>query len=81
MSSSNAERAGELLSAVPSILVHSGNVASWNKLRRKGVLAPTDEVRRVLKAATDLEAPSDLSAHVANFYHRGILHKLVRETK
>lgn len=44
MSSLNAERAGQLLASTSSVLVHSGNVASWNKLRRKGVLTPTDEV-------------------------------------
>ena len=44
MSSLNAERAGDLLSCASSVLLHSGNVASWNKLRRKGVLTSTDEV-------------------------------------
>lgn len=37
-------RASDLLSSADSVLVHSGNVASWNKLRRKGVLTSTDEV-------------------------------------
>lgn len=44
MSSLNAERASDLLSCTGSVLVHSGNVASWSKLRRKGVLTPTAEV-------------------------------------
>ena len=44
MSSLDAERAKVLLSTAPSLLVHSGNVASWNKLRKKGVLTSTDEV-------------------------------------
>lgn len=44
MSSLNAERASDLLTSTRSVLIHSGNVASWNKLRRKGVLTPTDEV-------------------------------------
>lgn len=48
MSTLNDERAGELLSSASSVLVHSGNVASWNKLRRKGVLTPTDEVSLAL---------------------------------
>ena len=44
MSSLNVEHAREVLSSAESVLVHSGNIASWNKLRRKGVLTPTDEV-------------------------------------
>lgn len=50
MSSLNAERAKELLSSVSSVLVHSGNVASWNKLRKKGVLTSTDEVGTLYQA-------------------------------
>lgn len=51
MSSLNAERAGDFLSSASSVLVHSGNVASWNKLRRKGVLTPTDELTSTIGAA------------------------------
>ncbi len=48
MSTLNVERAKNLLSSASSVMVHSGNVASWNKLRRKGVLTPTDEVSSTL---------------------------------
>lgn len=41
----SSQSASDLLSSADSVLVHSGNVASWNKLRRKGVLTSTDEVR------------------------------------
>ena len=41
----NGAVASELLGSTSSILVHSGNIASWSKLRRKGFLSPTDEVR------------------------------------
>ena len=48
MSVSRTSAASEALSSVESLLVHSGNVASWNKLRRKGVLTSTDEVSTIL---------------------------------
>ena len=35
---------GERLASASQLLVHSGNIASWNKLRKKGVLTTTDEV-------------------------------------
>ena len=44
MSTLTAEHAKNVLSSTSSVMVHSGNVASWNKLRRKGVLTSTDEV-------------------------------------
>ena len=37
------EKSDRLLSAT-QILLHSGNIASWSKLRKKGVLKSTDEV-------------------------------------
>ena len=40
----NGANAVEFLGSAASIFVHSGNIASWSKLRRKGVLSPTDEV-------------------------------------
>ena len=40
----NSEKAEELLDMASEITVHSGNIASWNKLRRKGALSPTAEV-------------------------------------
>ena len=35
---------GSVLGKAVEVTVHSGNVASWNKLRRKGGLTSTDEV-------------------------------------
>ena len=32
------------LLAAKQVLLHSGNIATWNKLRKKGVLKTTDEV-------------------------------------
>ena len=37
--------AERLLGAATEVAVHSGNIASWNKLRKKGVMTTTDEVR------------------------------------
>lgn len=34
-----------VLQAADRITVHSGNIVSWNKLRRKAALTTTDEVR------------------------------------
>ena len=42
----NAERAEGLLAAAGHVTVHTGNIASWSRLRKKGVLNSTDEVRR-----------------------------------
>ena len=36
------------LDASSSVLLHSGNIASWNKLRKKGVVTSTDEVRAIV---------------------------------
>ena len=35
---------GSVLGKAAEVTVHSGNVASWNKLRKKGGLTSTDEV-------------------------------------
>ena len=42
----NAERAEGLLAAAERVTLHSGNIASWSRLRKKGVLNSTDEVRK-----------------------------------
>lgn len=40
-----SDRAPEaVLQAADRITVHSGNIVSWNKLRRKAALTTTDEV-------------------------------------
>ena len=41
---SNSAVAGSVLGQAAEVTVHSGNIASWNKLRRKGVMTSTDEV-------------------------------------
>ncbi len=42
--SMDSERAEQLLKAAREATVHSGNITTWSKLRRKGVLTTTDEV-------------------------------------
>lgn len=44
MSVLNSDCAGELLGSASNLIMHSGNIASWSKLRKKGVLTSTDEV-------------------------------------
>lgn len=45
-SPSYSDRAPEaVLQDADRITVHSGNIASWHKLRRRAVLTTTDEVR------------------------------------
>lgn len=41
---SNSALAGSVLGEATEVTVHSGNIASWNKLRRKGAMTTTDEV-------------------------------------
>ena len=83
MSSLNAERARDLLSGASSVLLHSGNVASWNKLRRKGVLTPTDEVTTELASWLNCRGCgiSMLVLYAADFYHRCLLHQWAGEAE
>ena len=50
--STELSAAGRLLEAAAKITVHSGNITSWSKLRKKGAMTmtTTDEVRH----ATDI---------------------------
>lgn len=41
---SNSALAGSVLGQATEVTVHSGNIASWNKLRRKGAMTTADEV-------------------------------------
>ena len=45
--STELSAAGRLLEAAARITVHSGNITSWSKLRKKGAvtMTTTDEVR------------------------------------
>ncbi len=43
--SNTTERSVEAFSSCDRVVVHSGNIASWNKLRKRGVLTSTAEVR------------------------------------
>ncbi len=41
------ERGVELLGSSARVIMHSGNIASWSKLRKRGVLTSTAEVASV----------------------------------
>ena len=57
------DRAPEaVLQDADRITVHSGNIASWNKLRRRAVLTTTDEARDQKMQL------SELCVCVQNFY-------------
>ena len=42
--SATTERGVELLGLSARVIMHSGNIASWSKLRKRGVLTSTAEV-------------------------------------
>ncbi len=42
--SATTERGVELLGSSARVIMHSGNIASWSKLRKRGVLTSTAEV-------------------------------------
>lgn len=50
MTSSNADKAKELLDSASTVLLHSGNIASWNKLKKRGPLNSTEVLVSALEA-------------------------------
>ena len=54
---------GERLASASQLLIHSGNIASWSKLRKKGVLTTTDEVSVNLSAEKHMKIEIEIKLY------------------